>query len=268
MKRIAFTIGGDHGALYDVRDRLIKLGYWLVPEGSTDPAPDFRVYGGAPYEYNGDIDIACLLRECPDFRVPTIVLSSGDVYSDVEDKKVPFKEDDMLIVPSVYDSDLCNVLYSLIAENYFLEAGGQTLVLRTFNLYGAGAKGTIRNMFRRLDRKEQIVIPPPGYQVNTWLHIDDFLSAIEKLIPKFLKGAQGVYNIGSKEEISYNRLADSVWQLVHTDGSATLTTPNPRWVQPWYTVPDITRIQALLNWKPQISIRKGLWMHVNQKTNV
>jgi nucleoside-diphosphate-sugar epimerase len=113
--------------------------------------------------------------------------------------------------------------------------------------------------------KEPIQIETPGYQVRTYLHIEDFISAFDRVLIKLFKGVRGIYNLGSSEEISFKRLADSIWQLTNpgvADVPVKLITPKGRSV--WWIVPDITRIQALLNWKPQITIRRGLWTLVSE----
>jgi nucleoside-diphosphate-sugar epimerase len=271
VTRIKFTVAGTHPLLHEVRRDLIVNKLMHLVDISENP--DFIILGADNPNAELGPDLTKLILELarlPSYKVPVLVLSSSCVYSDrdadggVADKK-PVTEDRPTVLPSVLDNAAPRVLCALTVEAMALQMFNHVLITRTFETYGPELHGTITETLAQATEGSSIKIPHPGYQTRTFLHVEDFFTAFDRLVPKFLAGARGIYNLGSPEEISLKRLADSIWQLTHPDGSATpieLVQPQER--QVWWSVPDITRIQVLLNWKPQITIRKGLWTMVNE----
>lgn len=272
MKRIRFTIAGTHPLLHEVRHHLIvnRLMHLVEPGDSED----FAIIGAAK-EDAGPADTVKLFAEIGaiDPSVPVLLLSSDAVYSDKDDtgevsENKPMSEDRASVIPSVLDERAPSALFTLTAESTVLRTHEHVLVLRTFPVYGATSHDIINHFLGCAQKGHSLRVESPGYQTKTFLHMDDFLVAFDRLVPKFLKGARGLYNIGSTEEISLKRLADSIWQLTNPTGGTTpveLVPPRGRHV--WWVTPDTTRIQVLLNWKPQITLRKGLWTLVNEGNN-
>lgn len=270
MKRTKFTIAGQHPLLFEIRRHLIvdKL-MQLVEPGDS---PDFAVVGAAKSD-PGPSDTIGLLGEvsCISPGTPVLLLSSSDVYSDRDDmgmvsENKPMSEGRATVIPSPMDPRAPSALFSLTAETHVLGSFSHVLVLRTFEVYGPSLGGTIQQLRRQAKCGEALSIEAPGYQTRTFLHLDDFLVAFDRLVPKFLKGVRGIYNIGSSEEVSLKRLADSIWQLTNPGGGDTPLEPvQPKGLQVWWVAPDITRIQVLLGWKPAITLRKGLWTIINEE---
>lgn len=259
MTRIRFTVAGTHDLLLPIRNHLILSGYELV---GPEDQPDFCLYGA----YGYDLDKKSGVMR----GIPKIVLSTGDVYTGVHKQQTPFTEDQVLEVPQVYDPLALAILFANIAEQSFIRTTPHTLVLRTFNVYGYAGDAPVPSLvtdFLNSGQADQpLCITSPGYQVSTYLHIDDLFVAINKLIPKFLGGARGVYNLGSPEEVSLRRLADAVWQHTHPGDTrdTPLTLVAPAEPNRWHHVPDVLRISALLNWKPVVSLQKGIWRLVHE----
>lgn len=273
--RTKFTVIGAHPLLFEIRKHLItKKLMELV--GPTDD-PDFVIIGAD----NGPV--TNLVLDLPKLweamaalsrSAPIILLSSSSVYSDrteggLVSEVTPMSENRPAVVSSV-DPQAARTLYPLLVENTVLTRFKRVIVLRTFECYGPGlAHGTIPRLCAAALKEQPLEIENPGYQTRTFLHIDDFFTAFDKLVPKFLAGATGVYNIGSAEEISLRRLADSVWGLTQpTKGATVLELVQPEGQQVWWVRPDITRISVLLNWHPKITLRKGLWMLINNTAAV
>ena len=272
MKRTKFTIAGTHPLLFEVRRHLIvdKL-MELVEPGDS---PDFAVIGAAKADpHPGDtVKLLGDLAEV-DPGTPVILLSSSDVYSDRDDmnevsENKPMSEDRATVLSSPLDDRTPRALFSLLAETTVLASFRHVLVLRTFAVYGPGQDcpdALIRDYLLQAKLGGPAQLEAPGYQTRTFLHLDDFLVALDRLVPKFLKGARGIYNIGSCEEISLRRLADSIWQLTRPgEGATPVELVQPRGRQVWWVAPDTARIQVLLGWKPTITLRKGLWTIINE----
>lgn len=260
-----FTVLGQHPLLHIIRDRLILSGYALVQEH-----PDFLLIGALP---NTDKEFVDLINfgTNTDFSGKVLVLSSGAVYSDraldltVRDK-APMNEADPLLIPSSLEPSVGPVLSSMYIENLLLTTLKQVLVLRVFDVYGKDVPGLVAKFIGQAKQSRPLTVHSPGYQTRTFLYLDDFLECFDLVLPKFLQGAKGIYNIGHTEEISIKRLADSVWQLIH--GAA--VEPRIEIVQPphrltWWKLPDTTRIRAWAKWKPSTTVRRGLWQLVQEK---
>lgn len=267
--RLKFSCVGNHVTLPVILNQLIvenKLEQ--VPLGE----PSNFVLIGAEYGGSGlGPELLNLIYSVSklDTTVPALVLSTGAVYSDrtdlldVSDYKV-MSEGRGLVITSILSEDTPATLFSLTVENLVLQAFPHTLVLRVFDVYGPEIPGIVSELLAQAVQGKPLDIPAPGYQTRTYLHIDDFVQAFDKLLPKFLqRGVRGIYNIGAIDEVSYVRLADSIWQLARSTTEA-----SPRRTvgghPMWWCRPDITRIQALLKWAPTTTLRKGLWRMVHE----
>lgn len=271
-KRTKFAVVGTHPLLDLIREHLILDGYVLVGEGGSEEEPDFMLVGADV----ADKDLASnLVQLCSIYSfipdIPTLVLSTSEVYCDRDDRlhvsdNKPMSEDRASVVPSSLDPNASRGLYALLVENLFLSSRKHVMILRIFDLYGSEIKeGLIPSFVDKAKKREEITIHAPGYQTRCFLHMEDFWVCIDRVIPKMLKGARGIYNVGATEEISLKRLADSVWQLTTgQSGGTPLKMINPPTRQVWWRQPDITRIKALINWKPKLTLRKGLWRYVNE----
>ena len=269
MTHITFGILGVHPLLQHIRDHLIvERKLQLVP---VQDGPDFVVVGAEKTGVNLLVDLPGLLCELQGVptHTPLLVLSSGHVYSD-RDANLQVSEEHLMaeerpvILPSPMDTRTQDTLLTTAVETAALQYFKHVLVLRVFEVYGSTIPGTIQDMIASARQQKALRVATPGYQIRTYLHVDDFLLALDSLLPKFLRGARGIYNIGSTEEITLKRLADSVWQLTNhkiRDTPTELVYPN-RLVL-WWKIPDITRISALLKWRPKITLRRGLWLLIH-----
>jgi len=258
--RIKFTVAGAHPQLYMLRDHLIKRGFALV---SPDEDVDFVLQGGltgAPETWRLD---------CPSSEIPVLLLSSDWVYSDrdlalgVRDK-VPMREDDPILLPSSAEPTIASTLQYLQAENYFLRYT-KTMVLRIFNIYGPDIKeGLIVDYLDCVCNVTPLPIYAPGYQTRTYLHQTDFLTIFDRMVQRFLEGTTGIFNVGSEEETSIKRLADSVWQLAYGPSTPVQVEKvrAPRSYR-WWVLPDLTRTKAVTKWKAKVTLRTGLWEMLN-----
>lgn len=271
MRRTKFTIIGTHPLLHLVRNRLILSGYELVQDFEE---LDFCIVGCDLGDKDPTTQLVQILSNIAFLHdVPTILLSTGDVYSDRTDTLLvsedkPMTETRVSVIPYSLDPIYTRALFALFVENLFFSKY-DLCVLRIFDVYGPSInEGVVHNLIQSAYNKEALKIPSPGYQTNCYLYEEDFLTCIDKLIIKFLKGARGIYNIGSNEEISMKRLAESVGHMFYKDNnSAVIELYNVNTRNIWWKKPDITRICALTKWSPSTTIRKGLWETIQKWCN-
>jgi nucleoside-diphosphate-sugar epimerase len=260
--RVTFTVMGHHRFLYLIRNLFVQKGFALV---SPTDHPDFCLLGvERPQE--DTLPFQKLLD------IPMFVLSTSGVYAgavpDVSiTHKIPLDEGLPLVLsayPKVSSSDS---LYSLFLENEALIRSPTSMILRVFDIYGSGVQsGVVPSLIDEATKQGTVSVPYPGYQVSSFLYMDDFLQYVTLLCDKFLHGAFGVYNVGSGEGTSLNNLAESVWQFTHGKRSnCTVSYTRDSNSFPWFAVPDTTRLLALTGYTPIVSLRKGIWETIRNK---
>ena len=132
--------------------------------------------------------------------------------------------------------------------------GLRTISLRFFNVYGprqpeTGAYALVLGIFLKQSKEGRtLTIHGDGSQRRDFVYVSDVVDA---MILAFRSDASGmVLNVGSGTNISVKELADLVSKdqvyEPRRSGDAEIT------------LADITKIQRILNWKPQISFKEGL----------
>lgn len=256
--RIKFTIYGKHPLLLLVRDYLILQGFVLQP--NEDYPVDFILVGGHAERFSKTL-----------LEHPVLLLSDSGLYSDrgvdgnVREKgKMSENAPALFIEPqAAYAAPFTR---ALVAENLFVNREAPTVIVRPFNVYGPHIDFGVIPKFLEMARVGQTLpIYGSGYQLRTFLHEKDFLEAIDSLSKKLVSGRFGIYNVGSDEEVSINRLADSVWQLVNPALPPLTDHVRADRLRMQWKIPDLQRVQAATKWKPLTSLRRGLWSLIHEE---
>ena len=164
----------------------------------------------------------------------------------------PHREDDPADLLNIYGvTKRTGEQYSLMFDRTFdLPA----IVLRYFNVYGprqpeTGAYALVLGIFlRRWADGQTLEIHGDGSQRRDFVHVRDVVRANIAAYESGLRGE--VFNVGSGTNISVKELADMISpDQRHTrsrqgDSAATLA--------------DISKIRAMLGWKPEVSFVEGL----------
>ncbi len=252
--RTTFTVEGHHEHLHLVRDSFISRGLALV---SWADKPDFCLLGAqrlSPFH----LPLVA--------SVPLFVLSSSDVYlgSTAQGHNVPLDEGVPAVITPLSDRRVQGALYTLLVENEALYQEAPCMVVRVFDVYGPCVKtGIIREFIKEFKETNKISVPYPGYQVRSFLYVDDFLECTFALCAKFLAGSCGVFNVGSAEPVSLNKAAQSVCHFLQKETPLDTVYHNAPSDFCWFLVPDITRTAAVAEWAPHVSFRRGVWETVS-----
>ncbi len=129
--------------------------------------------------------------------------------------------------------------------------------MRFFNVYGprsrtSGTYGAVFGVFlAQLLAKSPFTIVGDGNQTRDFTYVTDIANAM-KCSMKSNKSGQ-IYNVGSGETISVNRIADLIGGV---DYKRTYIPKRPG--EPDCTFADITKIKNELNWFPLINIEEGI----------
>ena len=110
---------------------------------------------------------------------------------------------------------LANLIIEKYIELYCNKNNLGFVILRLSNVYGPGQwkSGIIPSIITKLLKKEKPVLYGNGNQTRDFIYIDDVIDAF---ILATEKGKKGIYNIGSNEEISLNKIFKLTKELLNS----------------------------------------------------
>jgi nucleoside-diphosphate-sugar epimerase len=177
--------------------------------------------------------------------------ASSSAYGDQEE--LPFRED---MKPNPMSPYANHKLYGEhVARTYALHYGLQTVSLRYFNIYGPGAdpngpyaQAGIKFVHLRSQGKP-LTIFGDGNQTRDIVHVRDVARANIAALQSLLVGEGEVINIGSGKNTSVLELARMIGgKIVHL----------PARKEPKHTLASISKAEAYLNWRPEVSREEGI----------
>ncbi len=129
-----------------------------------------------------------------------------------------------------------------------------TISLRFFNIYGpksrtSGTYGAVFGVFlAQKIAKKPLTVVGDGNQTRDFLHIKDLTDAIIKAA--YSKRVGKIYNVAGGKEIKVNTLVKLI-------GGKRINIPK-RPGEPYRSLANINKIKKELNWRPKVSINKGV----------
>ena len=129
---------------------------------------------------------------------------------------------------------------------------------RIFNTYGPQQNlndgRVVPTFIRQALNNEPITVTGNGAQIRSFMHIQDFLDAINSLL--LVDNYLGPVNIGNPEPVSMNELARKVKFLSNSESEIIYTSMPVD--DPVVRIPNIDKISTILGWKPKITLDEGL----------
>jgi len=190
--------------------------------------------------------------------------STSEIYG--KNPKLPFNENDDRVLGPTSTKRWCYSSSKALAEHYLYACADTKeldfIIVRLFNVYGPRLKGrVVSNFVNNCDNDEDIYINEGGKQTRAFTYVDDVISAFELLYtnPNCLNND---FNIGNTKETSINDLAKIVLDLSNTK-SQIIELKNSEFYGKSYEdinrrVPDISKIEKFVKWKPKISLNEGI----------
>ena len=173
-----------------------------------------------------------------------------------------------LVIADTYNPRWSYASTKLVGElfviNYAKMYGFKALLVRPHNFYGprAGYHGHVIPDFS--ERIAGRVDPFPIYgadDTRTFCYITDGVRAMQMLMdsPKTDNQPVETVHIGDSEEITMKELAQKMFKVVHwTPKSLDIKNGPPGSVK--RRLADTAKLRALTDWKPEITLEKGLKM--------
>jgi UDP-glucose 4-epimerase len=163
---------------------------------------------------------------------------------------------------SVQDVRWCYCVSKLAAEHlafsYYRQKNLPVVVIRPFNIYGAGRVGdhVVLRFILKAMNNEDLEVYGDGTQIRAWCYIDDFCDGLLKSM-EVEKAVGQAFNIGNPlNTVTVYALAKEIVSLCNSRSKIAFKEPNFADVD--IRVPDIARARDILGFSPKVTLEEGL----------
>lgn len=197
------------------------------------------------------------------YRKKVLVASTSEIYG--KNNNVPFKEDDDRVLGSTtilrWGYSTSKAADEILAFAYHRERGVPTVVVRFFNTVGPRQTGRYGMVLPRFAsqavRGEPLTVYDDGKQTRCFGHVADVVEAMLLLLDE--PRAEGdVFNIGGTEEISILDVAKKIIELAGSKSEINFVPYEDAYEKGYEDmrrrVPDISKINHLVGWRPTRSL--------------
>jgi UDP-glucose 4-epimerase len=208
-----------------------------------------------------------VLRHANKKKKLVLIASTSEVYGKSTD--VPFREDADLVLGPTFKHRWAYACSKMIDEflalAYWKERKLPVIVVRLFNTVGPRQTGqygmVIPNFVRQALAGQPITVFGDGSQSRSFTYVGDVVKAMVALIDEPRAVGQ-VFNIGNGHEITIGELAAKVKQMTGSS-SEIVTIPYEKAYEAGFEdmprrVPDISRITALVGYRPTVELDETL----------
>lgn len=177
-----------------------------------------------------------------------ILISSSSVYGNSKLKK-PFNEKDKCNPKDYYS------IIKLAIETVAEKMCENIIIIRPFQIYGKfdNLKRLIPTLYN--SKKNENINLQDCLQVTDVLHVDDFCEAILKICESKIKN--GIFNIGSGRPIKLRTIVETIHGYRNKEFKFIYKKTKQNKISN-YCYSDNSLVQKKFNWKPKISLKKGL----------
>lgn len=206
------------------------------------------------------------------FRKKILLASTSEVYGKSE--SVPFHEDDDTVLGSTRFSRWSYACSKAIDEflglAYYQQYGLPTMIVRLFNTVGPRQTGqygmVIPRFVERALNNQPIQIYGDGLQTRCFCCVHDVVEGLMSLM-ETPKACGTVYNIGSKEEVSIDALADLILRMTQSQSGKEYLSYEQAYGKPFddmrKRVPCLQRIQQTTGYMPKYTLEQTLELVIN-----
>ncbi len=192
-----------------------------------------------------------------------LVASTSEVYG--LSNQVPFREDGNLVMGATTKgrwSYACSkAIDEFLALAYWREKKLPTIIVRLFNTVGPRQTGqygmVIPTFVKQALAGRPITVYGDGQQTRCFGYVGDVVGALVKLMDNPQSVGQ-VFNIGSSEEVTILELAERVKELTGSESEIVFVPYDEAYEEGFEDmprrVPDITKVNALVGFRPEMSL--------------
>jgi UDP-glucose 4-epimerase len=198
------------------------------------------------------------------YKKPVLFASTSEIYG--KNENVPFKEDaDIVLGPTFkkrWGYACSKAMDEFLAFAFKEERGLNVIITRLFNTVGprqSESYGMVlpRFVLQSLSDKD-ITVFKDGTQSRCFIHVYDVVDAFLEILDSPDKAYGEIFNIGTTEETTILNLAHMIKRLTNSMSKIIFINPesiyNTGFQDMEKRVPDITKINKLLNFTPKYSL--------------
>lgn len=197
------------------------------------------------------------------YRKKILIASTSEIYG--KNINGPLKEEDDRILGSPlktrWSYSTAKAVDEMLAFVYWREKNVPTITVRLFNTVGprqSSAYGMVMPRFIEQALKNQpLTVHGTGKQTRCFLHVKDVVQAMSKLIEEN-RAIGEVFNIGSQEEISIEKLAKEIIALTHSRSKIEYIPYETAYEEGFEDmqrrVPDTTKVNKLIGFTPTYTL--------------
>lgn len=189
-----------------------------------------------------------------------LFISTISVYGNTKLKKI--KEENKL--NPISDYSLNKVIAETICKNFYQNFNIDVLILRGSSLYGPGLRRQMIHDVCSKIAKKQNIFYGSGKEVRDFIHINDFIELIKRVI---IKGFNGylVVNAGSGNGIKIADVINYILKKLKKNVKPKFNNFGSK-VNPISLVPNIVKAKKF-NWSPKVNFYKGLNEYISWLLN-
>ncbi|HNQ35182.1 MAG TPA: GDP-mannose 4,6-dehydratase [bacterium] len=208
-----------------------------------------------------------LLEACAAARRKIVLASTSEVYG--KNENVPFAEENDIVLGATtirrWAYACSKALDEFFALAYAAEAGLPVIIVRLFNTIGPRQTGRYGMVVPRFVRQalegRPITIYGDGRQSRCFTCVSDVIEALGRLVES-PAAVGGVFNIGSREEVTIEDLARRIRTLCKSRSPLVHLDPEQDYKEGFEDmrrrVPDLTRLEATIGYRPRVSLETAL----------
>ncbi|MDX1394441.1 MAG: GDP-mannose 4,6-dehydratase [Gemmatimonadota bacterium] len=194
-----------------------------------------------------------------------VLASTSEVYG--KSDRIPFSETDDLVMGATTHARWAYACSKALDEwlglAYHRDKGVPVTVVRLFNTVGprqTGRYGMVLPTFAtQAILGEPITVYGSGEQSRCFCHVLDAVRAIEALVAGPSMAGE-VFNIGSDEEVTINRLAEMVREAADSDSEIVHIPYDEAYTEGFEDmqrrVPDLSKLERLLGFRPETPLER------------
>ncbi len=212
-----------------------------------------------------------ILDQCYKNNITHFVFtSSSSVYGEIDESKLPIKEDDEKKPISFYGA--AKLASEHWVNNYGMHKGIRTIILRPFTVYGPRQRPD--EMFTKfadlIYAGEAVTIYGNGEQTRDFTYVMDVVQGLIQAMNSNVNGE--TFNIGGGQRNTVNHTADLMIKEFSKHGiKAEKKYVEKKEGDVMHTHADIEKAKKILNYKPEYTLEKGVkefvkW-YINDKNN-
>lgn len=208
----------------------------------------------------GSINVMDAVRELY-YKPRVLLIGSGEEYGHIRPGETPIREDNLLRPGNIYAATKAcqNMIGSIYAQAYDM----QLMMVRSFNHIGPGQAPmfVVSDFCKQVAEIEKGLREPVMYVGNLaakrdFTDVRDVVRAYVKLIQQ---GAPGeTYNMGSGHAVEIRKILDMIISMSEKEIRVEIDPNKIRPVDVPIIEADITKLNELTGWKPQITLEQTI----------